>query len=61
MATFEAFRWNFSLSANSEIGRSDYQYANCHIYVCRYYTAVLFEFGATVNLKRTSGKIVTQV
>ena len=23
MANFEAFRWNFSLSTNSEIGRSD--------------------------------------
>ena len=25
MANFEAFRWNFSLSTNSEIGRSDQQ------------------------------------
>ena len=28
MANFEAFRWNFSLSTNSEIGRSDFN-AEC--------------------------------
>ena len=65
MANFEAFCWNFLLSTNSEIGRSDTQPIRSEIYlvkkISRYFIEWSnhdFSINSKVNLKNSRTEII---